>query len=97
MNVLTVPARIILSAMALPVLALGWAAPAAAESVVKFTVTVKSAYLRDAPCMAAPFTYSVFQGQAFLEEPGHDFHLNAEAVGVHVLATLQTLHVIWRL
>ncbi len=26
------------------------------------------------------------------DEPGHDFHLNVEAVGVHVLGTLQTLY-----
>ena len=30
------------------------------------------------------------------DEPGHDFHLNAEAIGVHVIATLQTLYAIWR-
>lgn len=26
------------------------------------------------------------------DEPGHDFHLNAEAIGVHVLGTMQTLY-----
>jgi hypothetical protein len=26
------------------------------------------------------------------DEPGHDFHLNAEAIGVHVIATLQVLY-----
>jgi hypothetical protein len=26
------------------------------------------------------------------DEPGHDFHLNAEAIGVHVISTLQMLH-----
>ena len=26
------------------------------------------------------------------DEPGHDFHLNAEAIGVHVIATLQMLY-----
>jgi hypothetical protein len=26
------------------------------------------------------------------DEPGHDFHLNAEAIGVHVISTLQTLY-----
>lgn len=30
------------------------------------------------------------------DEPGPDFHLNAEAIGVHVLATMQTLYVIWQ-
>src|SRR5688572_21617831 len=27
-----------------------------------------------------------------IDEPGHDFHLNAEAIGVHVLGTMQTLY-----
>jgi hypothetical protein len=26
------------------------------------------------------------------DEPGHDFHLNAEAIGLHVLGTMQTLY-----
>jgi hypothetical protein len=30
-----------------------------------------------------------------LDEPGHDFHYSAEAMGVHVIATLQTLYAIW--
>jgi hypothetical protein len=29
------------------------------------------------------------------DDPGNDFHYSAEAMGVHVMATLQTLYVIW--
>jgi LysM repeat protein len=31
-----------------------------------------------------------------LPEGGHDFHLNAAGIGRHIMATLQTLDVIWR-
>ena len=31
-----------------------------------------------------------------VDEPGHDFHLNAEAMGEHVIATLETLNAIWQ-
>jgi hypothetical protein len=31
-----------------------------------------------------------------VDEPGHDFHLSGEAMGVHVLTTLETLNAIWQ-
>jgi hypothetical protein len=31
-----------------------------------------------------------------MDEPGNDFHLGGEGVGVHILTTLQTLHRIWQ-
>ena len=32
------------------------------------------------------------RGGGLTDEPGHDFHLNAEAIGIHVISTLQMLY-----
>jgi len=44
---------------------LSYSAPARADNGVTFTLTVKSAFLRNAPSMSAPRIYSIFLGQVY--------------------------------
>ncbi len=48
------------------------------------------------PLLDFDLAVSQLPNHGLTDEPGPDFHLNAEAIGVHVLATMQTLYVIWQ-
>ncbi|MCC6192300.1 MAG: hypothetical protein IT318_24990, partial [Anaerolineales bacterium] len=48
----------------------------------------------EVPLLDFELATRAMENRGLLDEPGHDFHLSAEAIGVHVLATMQTLFAI---
>jgi lysophospholipase L1-like esterase len=50
----------------------------------------------DVPLLDFAAATSTLPNHGLQDEPGFDFHLNAAGMGVHVIATLQTLSLIWQ-
>jgi hypothetical protein len=50
----------------------------------------------DVPLLDFDAATADLPNHGLVDEPGHDFHLSGAGMGVHVLATLQTLDTIWR-
>ncbi len=50
----------------------------------------------DVPLLDFGAATASLPNHGLVDEPGHDFHLSGAGMGVHVMATLQTLDAIWR-
>jgi hypothetical protein len=48
----------------------------------------------EVPLLDFELATRTMENRGLVDEPGHDFHLSAEAMGVHILATMQTLYAI---
>ena len=50
----------------------------------------------DVPLMDFNAATATLPNHGLVNEPGPDFHLSGAGMGMHVIATLQTLDVLWR-
>ncbi len=54
------------------------------------------AHAYDVPLMDFGAATATLPNHGLVDEPGFDFHLSGAGMGMHVIATLQTLDVLWR-